>query len=251
MLSRLLPSRMLHMKQEKTFLVKCTHSSSKFSWIRNQSLPSYWISVGFMQTEQVTWNSPCELLEKISSYEAVHPVKNWTDLKSRVSPYRRCYVYTYPSMPGDPVVIFHVALTETISSNITILVEDHKSVKWFDKDLIWTGFGSSKEDPKLMPHEIPQVVNERLLLMLAQLIRCYMILIAKTKKDSQLSQKQTMGKISSEGTAHIFQHWLKYPLPSVKLLVQWLLLLRRTLNLQYRFTLIIFGVRKHSFMQTY
>ena len=85
--------------------MKYTHSSSKFSWIKNQNLPYYWIAVGFMQTEQVTWNSPCELLEKISSYEAVHTVKSWTDLKSRVNPYRRCYVYTHPSMPGEPVVI--------------------------------------------------------------------------------------------------------------------------------------------------
>ena len=69
-----------------------------------QSLLSYWFSMGFMSIEQVTWDSPCALLQKVSDYEAVHPVKNWTDLKTRVGPYRRCFVYTHPSMPGEPVV---------------------------------------------------------------------------------------------------------------------------------------------------
>jgi len=114
-----------------------------------QSLLSYWFSMGFMTIEQVTWNSPCALLQKISDYEAVHPVKNWTDLKTRVGAYRRCFVYTHPSMPGEPVVILHVALTETVSSSITSLVKDHRSVKGFDKDQAWTGFGNTTEDPEL------------------------------------------------------------------------------------------------------
>lgn len=112
-----------------------------------QGLLSYWFSMGFMSIEQVTWESPCALLQKVSEYEAVHPVKNWTDLKTRVGPYRRCFVYTHPSMPGEPVVILHVALTETIASSITSLVMDHRSVKGFDKDQTWSGFGNTKEDP--------------------------------------------------------------------------------------------------------
>lgn len=114
-----------------------------------QSLLSYWFSMGFMAIEQVTWNSPCALLQKVSDYEAVHPVKNWTDLKTRVGPYRRCFVYTHPSMPGEPVVILHVALTETVASSITSLVRDHRSVKGFDKDQTWSGFGNTTEDPEL------------------------------------------------------------------------------------------------------
>eukprot|EP00092_Neocalanus_flemingeri_P018301 GFUD01019808.1.p1 GENE.GFUD01019808.1~~GFUD01019808.1.p1 ORF type:complete len:555 (-),score=121.10 GFUD01019808.1:174-1838(-) len=114
-----------------------------------QSLLSYWFSMGFMAIEQVTWNSPCALLQKVSDYEAVHPVKNWNDLKTRVGPYRRCFVYTHPSMPGEPVVILHVALTETVSSSITSLVRDHRSVKGFDKDQSWAGYGNTTEDPEL------------------------------------------------------------------------------------------------------
>jgi len=129
-------------------------SSSQFAALKLmntnlQSLLSYWFSMGFMSIEQVTWDSPCALLQKVSDYEAVHPVKNWTDLKTRVGPYRRCFVYTHPSMPGEPVVILHVALTDTIASSITSLVRDHRSVKGFDRDQTWTGFGDSVEDPDL------------------------------------------------------------------------------------------------------
>ncbi len=32
--------------------------------------------------------------------------------QTRVGPYRRCFVYLHPSMPQEPVVVLHVALTE-------------------------------------------------------------------------------------------------------------------------------------------
>lgn len=53
-------------------------------------------------------------------YEAVHPVRNWTDIKRRVGPYRRCYAFTHASMPGEPLVVLHVALTEDIANNIQV-----------------------------------------------------------------------------------------------------------------------------------
>ncbi|XP_039619432.1 malonyl-CoA decarboxylase, mitochondrial [Polypterus senegalus] len=99
---------------------------------------SEWFSVGLLKLERITWKSPCELLQKISQYEAVHPVRNWTDIKHRVGPYRRCYAFTNGAMPGEPLVFLHVALTEEISDNIqTIfggrtsqeLTEDENKIK--------------------------------------------------------------------------------------------------------------------------
>uniref|UniRef100_UPI0037E8FBEC malonyl-CoA decarboxylase, mitochondrial isoform X2 n=1 Tax=Semicossyphus pulcher TaxID=241346 RepID=UPI0037E8FBEC len=83
-----------------------------------KSLLSEWFSVGLLRLERITWQSPCEILQKISQYEAVHPVRNWTDLKRRVGPYRRCYAFIHAAMPGEPLVVLHVALTEDISDNI-------------------------------------------------------------------------------------------------------------------------------------
>lgn len=51
---------------------------------------------------------------KISDYEAIHPMRNWLDLKRRVGPYRRCYIFTHPSMPREPIVVLHTALCDVI-----------------------------------------------------------------------------------------------------------------------------------------
>ncbi|KAK7883125.1 hypothetical protein WMY93_029299 [Mugilogobius chulae] len=89
-----------------------------------KSLLSEWFSVGLLKLERITWQSPCDILQKISHYEAVHPVRNWTDLKRRVGPYRRCYAFTHAAMPGEPLVVLHVALTEDISNNIQGIVRE-------------------------------------------------------------------------------------------------------------------------------
>ncbi|XP_040024512.2 malonyl-CoA decarboxylase, mitochondrial-like [Gasterosteus aculeatus] len=89
-----------------------------------KSLLSEWFSVGLLRLERITWQSPCDILQRISQYEAVHPVRNWTDLKRRVGPYRRCYAFTHATMPGEPLVVLHVALTEDISDNIQSIVRE-------------------------------------------------------------------------------------------------------------------------------
>ena len=57
---------------------------------------------------------------KVSEYEAVHPIRNWLDVKSRVGPYRRCFIFTHNTMPDEPIVVLHVALTSDISNNIQV-----------------------------------------------------------------------------------------------------------------------------------
>ncbi|XP_075227553.1 malonyl-CoA decarboxylase, mitochondrial-like [Lycorma delicatula] len=82
-----------------------------------KELLSLWFSVGFLNIERITWKSSCLMLQKISEYEAVHPVRNWADLKRRVGPYRRCFVYTHNSMPDEPIVVLHTALSDEIASS--------------------------------------------------------------------------------------------------------------------------------------
>ena len=96
-----------------------------------KSLLSHWFSIGLLQLEQITWSSPCAMLQKISEYEAVHPLRNWTDLKARVGPYRRCFAYTHRSMPGEPIVVLHIALTTEIVSTIASVVKHRRQVKRF------------------------------------------------------------------------------------------------------------------------
>ena len=50
-------------------------------------------------------------------------------LLARVGTYRRCFVYTHLSMPGEPIVVLHVALTNHISSTISSIIKHHRKVK--------------------------------------------------------------------------------------------------------------------------
>ncbi|XP_007937321.1 malonyl-CoA decarboxylase, mitochondrial [Orycteropus afer afer] len=101
-----------------------------------KSMVSEWFSSGFLNLERVTWHSPCEVLQKISESEAVHPVKNWMDIKRRVGPYRRCYFFSHCSTPEEPLVVLHVALTSEITSNIQAIVKEYPPSETEDKSKI-------------------------------------------------------------------------------------------------------------------
>lgn len=87
-----------------------------------RELLTFWFSVGFLKLQRITWESSCDMVQKISDYEAVHPIRNWADLKRRVGSYRRCFVFTHKSMPKEPVVVLHTALTDDISTSIHSII---------------------------------------------------------------------------------------------------------------------------------
>ncbi|XP_019390991.1 PREDICTED: malonyl-CoA decarboxylase, mitochondrial, partial [Crocodylus porosus] len=103
-----------------------------------KSMLSEWFSTGFLNLERVTWQSPCEVLQKISEAEAVHPVRNWVDIKRRVGPYRRCYFFSHCAIPGDPLIVLHVALTDEISSSIQAIVKEVSHTEIEDMNKITT-----------------------------------------------------------------------------------------------------------------
>ncbi|XP_052129381.1 malonyl-CoA decarboxylase, mitochondrial [Frankliniella occidentalis] len=117
-----------------------------------RELLSMWFSVGFLAVERVTWKSPCEMLQKISEYEAVHPVRSWTDLKRRVGLYRRCFVYTHNSMPDEPIVVLHIALCDEISSSMAGIVAaaSRLSVDTSIAEIGLPGVHQETEDPALV-----------------------------------------------------------------------------------------------------
>jgi len=92
-----------------------------------RDLLSVWFTVGLLRLERVTWESSCDMLQKISEYEAVHPVRNWADLKRRVGLYRRCVVFTHSCMPKEPLVVLHTFLTNEISSSMNPIIQASRS----------------------------------------------------------------------------------------------------------------------------
>ncbi|XP_043382439.1 malonyl-CoA decarboxylase, mitochondrial isoform X2 [Chelonia mydas] len=132
-----------------------------------KSMLSEWFSTGFLNLERVTWQSPCEVLQKISDSEAVHPVRNWIDMKRRVGSYRRCYFFAHCAIPGEPLIVLHVALTNEISSSIQAIVKEVPPLETEDMNKITTAIFYSisltqqgLQGVELGTHLIKRVVKE-------------------------------------------------------------------------------------------
>jgi malonyl-CoA decarboxylase len=82
-----------------------------------------WFDIGFLELRQVTWRSPALVLEKIASYEAVHAIQSWQDLKNRLDSDRRFYAFFHPRMPDEPLIFVEVALVKGIADNIQTLLD--------------------------------------------------------------------------------------------------------------------------------
>ncbi|MCP4877645.1 MAG: malonyl-CoA decarboxylase, partial [Gammaproteobacteria bacterium] len=58
-----------------------------------------WFNRGFLLMEPLDWTTPAHILEKIIAYEAVHEIRSWAELRSRLEPVDRyCYGFFHPSM---------------------------------------------------------------------------------------------------------------------------------------------------------
>ncbi|XP_048726703.2 malonyl-CoA decarboxylase, mitochondrial isoform X1 [Caretta caretta] len=132
-----------------------------------KSMLSEWFSTGFLNLERVTWQSPCEVLQKISDSEAVHPVRNWIDMKRRVGSYRRCYFFAHCAIPREPLIVLHVALTNEISSSIQAIVKEVPPLETEDMNKITTAIFYSisltqqgLQGVELGTHLIKRVVKE-------------------------------------------------------------------------------------------
>ena len=83
-----------------------------------------WFDVGFLDLQQITWKTPADLLEKLITYEAVHKIRSWRDLKNRLEEDRRCYAFFHPRMPDEPLIFVEVALVNGISTNVQELLDE-------------------------------------------------------------------------------------------------------------------------------
>ena len=81
-----------------------------------------WFDVGMLDLQEITWNSPAALLEKLIEYEAVHEIRSWGDLRSRLDSNRLCYAFFHNKMPSEPLIFVEVALVNKLSSNIQELL---------------------------------------------------------------------------------------------------------------------------------
>jgi len=82
-----------------------------------------WFNRGFLVLRPINWESPANVLQKIITYEAVHEINGWDDLRRRLEPPdRRCFAFFHPVMPDDPLIFVEVALTRGIPGAINDLL---------------------------------------------------------------------------------------------------------------------------------
>jgi len=80
--------------------------------------------VGLLELRRISWEtSSAALLERLISYEAVHEISGWDDLKHRLDGDRRCYAFLHPAMPDEPLVFVEVALTKGLAGNLPALLD--------------------------------------------------------------------------------------------------------------------------------
>jgi len=90
---------------------------------------SSWFNRGFLSFQQIDWNTPAVILEKLIAYEAVHEIKGWRDLRRRLSEDRRCFAFFHPALLNEPLIFVEVAFTKGIAEKIQPLLELNKQNK--------------------------------------------------------------------------------------------------------------------------
>ncbi|MGE0313869.1 MAG: malonyl-CoA decarboxylase family protein [Lautropia sp.] len=88
-----------------------------------EHLLSSWFNPGFLTLARVDWNSPAALLERLIKHEAVHEIDGWSDLRRRLEPDRRCFVFFHPVLGDDPLIFVEVALVAEMPTAIAPLLD--------------------------------------------------------------------------------------------------------------------------------
>lgn len=84
-----------------------------------------WFNRGFLMLESIDWNTPAAILEKLIHYEAVHEIRDWSDLRRRLDPEdRRCYAFFHPATGDEPLIFVEVALCRGIPGEIQGILAD-------------------------------------------------------------------------------------------------------------------------------
>lgn len=84
-----------------------------------------WFGRGFLVLRTIDWSTSAAILERIIRYEAVHAIKDWEDLRSRIEPpNRRCFAFFHPALTDEPLIFVEVALSNDIPDSINSILKD-------------------------------------------------------------------------------------------------------------------------------
>jgi malonyl-CoA decarboxylase len=81
-----------------------------------------WFNRGFLELRRIDWHTPAAVLEKLITYEAVHEIQGWEDLRRRLAPDRRCFAFFHPALNDEPLIFVEVALVNGLAGAIQPLL---------------------------------------------------------------------------------------------------------------------------------
>ncbi len=88
-----------------------------------------WFNRGFLVLQRIDWSTPANILEKIIQYEAVHQIRDWSDLRRRLDTRdRRCYAFFHPSLIDEPLIFVQIALSSGIPDSIQELLSEESKL---------------------------------------------------------------------------------------------------------------------------
>ncbi len=87
-----------------------------------------WFNRGFLQLEQISWQTSAAVLERLIRYEAVHEMNGWEDLQRRLAGDRRCFAFFHPALPDQPLIFVEVALTRGLATAIGPLLAPGRAI---------------------------------------------------------------------------------------------------------------------------
>ncbi len=88
-----------------------------------------WFDPGFLELRRISWQSPALVLEKLITYEAVHPIESWNDLRNRLDTDRRCYAFFHPRLPDEPLIFVEIALAKGLPGSVQLLLDQGAPVQ--------------------------------------------------------------------------------------------------------------------------
>ena len=87
-----------------------------------------WFNRGFLELRRIDWNTPASILEKLITYEAVHRIHGFPDLKRRLERDRRCLAFFHPALPDEPLIFVEVALLDDVPHEIAPILAMESAV---------------------------------------------------------------------------------------------------------------------------
>lgn len=87
-----------------------------------------WFNRGFLRLERIGWHTAALILEKLISYESVHEINGWPDLRRRLAADRRCFGFFHPALADEPIIFVEVALSNGLTCDLELLPDIHAPV---------------------------------------------------------------------------------------------------------------------------